>query len=175
VIGEEFIEEATLANIEEHDMPSKFVTGQTSALVISGPVGVGKSYLASALLNNALQSNCKDAVFASASRMIQEFRDSEIDFTAGPRDPTLRKTVENAGLLVLDDLGTEKSSEWTESLLNGIVSYRYGKNLPIIVTANCKLEELRDRISNRTLDRLLGMAGGSAKLMKGPSRRLAKR
>ena len=39
-------------------------------------------------------------------------------------------------LLVLDDLGVEKSSDWVQEKLDTIVDYRYFRGLPLVVTTN---------------------------------------
>ena len=64
------------------------------------------------------------------------------------------KTVE---LLVLDDLGAEKSSEWTKSVLFEIIDYRYNEMLPILITTNCPPKELKAKIGDRSYDRIREM------------------
>jgi DNA replication protein DnaC len=81
-------------------------------------------------------------------------------------------------VLVLDDLGAEKSSEWTLSMLYHVINERYNQGRTTIITTNLpwddlqpaaasdriapaqramKIETLRDRISERTYSRITEM------------------
>ena len=77
----------------------------------------------------------------------KEFRPDEIIEQA--------KKVE---LLVLDDLGAEKPSEWVVEKLFQVVNYRYNEMLPTIFTSNLSPEELENRIGERTVARIIEMA-----------------
>ncbi|MBU1621858.1 MAG: ATP-binding protein [Gammaproteobacteria bacterium] len=52
-------------------------------------------------------------------------------------------------LLVMDDLGVEKVTEWGLERLNTLVDYRYINGLPLVVTTNRPLDELPIRIASR--------------------------
>ncbi|MGE0994210.1 ATP-binding protein, partial [Bacillus sp. GMa5/2] len=61
-------------------------------------------------------------------------------------------------VLVLDDLGAEKPSEFAAEFLYTIVDYRYSTWRRMIITSNCSDEELKERLGHlqggRILDRL---------------------
>lgn len=65
--------------------------------------------------------------------------------------------LKKVDLLILDDLGAEKPSEWTRSIIFEIIDYRYNMMLPIVVTTNCLPEELKEKIGDRNVDRLREM------------------
>lgn len=54
-------------------------------------------------------------------------------------DKMLFERLKKSELLILDDLGTEKHSEWIEEQLFSIVNYRYERDMPIIITSNISL------------------------------------
>jgi DNA replication protein DnaC len=58
-------------------------------------------------------------------------------------------------LLVIDDLGAEKGTEWVVEQLYRIVDYRYRMCLPLVVTTNLSGREIRDRFGDRILSRLV--------------------
>lgn len=58
------------------------------------------------------------------------------------------------GLLVLDDLGSEKLTEWAAERLGLIINYRYGYMLPTIVTSNLCIDEIGAVTSQRIASRL---------------------
>lgn len=66
-------------------------------------------------------------------------------------------SMKHADVLILDDLGAEKPTEWTQAVLFEIIDYRYNSNLPIIITTNCLPEELKEKIGERSVDRLREM------------------
>jgi DNA replication protein DnaC len=69
----------------------------------------------------------------------------------------LVQAAETAPLLVLDDLGAEKPTEWVQEQLFIIINRRYEELLPTLITTNCSMAELIDRIGRRTADRILEM------------------
>lgn len=60
-------------------------------------------------------------------------------------------------LLVIDDIGAEKPSEWTQERLYSIVDHRYSSCLPLIVTSNLPPGKLADTAGERTASRLAEM------------------
>lgn len=64
---------------------------------------------------------------------------------------------ENAPILILDDLGAQKPSGWSGERLYDLINYRYMELLPIIVTTNCRPEELRSALGERIFDRIKTM------------------
>lgn len=55
----------------------------------------------------------------------------------------------NVPLLVLDDLGVENPTPWVNERLETIIDYRYARNLPLAITTNLPLAQLRIRIASR--------------------------
>ncbi len=57
-------------------------------------------------------------------------------------------------LLILDDMGTEKSTEWANERLFEVIDNRYNENLPIIITTNLPPEQLKKIVGDRIFDRI---------------------
>ena len=91
---------------------------------------------------------------ASVPEMLATIRNGYSDaqgYTAEQRIRALR-TVE---VLVLDDWGTEKGSDWVSETMFGILNARYNDRLPTVITTNLSAEELRRkdaRLASRLLD-----------------------
>lgn len=65
------------------------------------------------------------------------------------------RRIRSTPLLVLDDLGSENIDQgWVLSKVDSIITERYNKMLPIIVTTNLSKEELVGTYSGRIMDRL---------------------
>lgn len=67
------------------------------------------------------------------------------------------ETLQEVGLLILDDMGAKKTSDWVNEKLFEIIDYRYKAELPMRVTTNCTPKELNEKIGSRNFDRLREM------------------
>ncbi|HOB34160.1 MAG: ATP-binding protein [Firmicutes bacterium] len=115
-------------------------------LFIHGPTGSGKSYLLGCIANSLSQRmTVKYVVYADfldSLRATYSLRDGEVT------EQDLIDEVRNVDLLLLDDLGVEKPTEFALKNLAQIIDYRYRYCLPLVVTSNFTLEELIRRSQN---------------------------
>lgn len=120
------------------------------SLYLYGGAGLGKTHLALAIAREVLQKGY-DVVYVSAQ---SAFDAMEKERYAG--GDTL-SALENAQLLVLDDLGTECLSPYTASCLYSLVNTRVCRRLPTIYTTNIvRDEDLQRRYTEKLVSRLLG-------------------
>lgn len=71
-------------------------------------------------------------------------------------------TVSRRRMLVIDDLGAERSSEWSMDLLYDEINARYNDAnpaYPLVVTSNLTPSQLRDKMDDRIVSRLIEMCG----------------
>lgn len=78
--------------------------------------------------------------------------------------------VANVGLLVLDDLGAAKSSEWVEEINYRLINHRYEHEMPTLITSNVPPKNLGEALGERVASRLVEMA--TRVVLKGADRRL---
>lgn len=121
-------------------------------LIIYGEVGSGKSYLSFAIANGLLQ-NYVSVVCISINGLLDRIKETYNRWGSEGEQEVI-KALNNAELLIIDDLGVEKNTEWSISKLYDIIDNRYRNNLPIIITTNHSMEELRIKYGIRTVDRL---------------------
>ena len=67
------------------------------------------------------------------------------------------ENVLNAELLVLDDLGTEFQTTFTDSVVYNIINTRINRNLPTIITANMSSDAMAEMYSPRIVSRLFAV------------------
>jgi len=123
-------------------------------LIFTGGYGVGKTGLLAATLH-ALVADHRELWeaslhFALAADLLDLLRGG---YDAGDAAQRLAR-VRNARLLILDDLGAEKSTEWVQERLLMIVNHRYERLLPTWISTNYGLVGLAERIGERTVWRL---------------------
>lgn len=144
---------------------TNFVLG-THGLYLWGPVGVGKSHTAAAL---ALQAIRQDLTvrWVTGSAWLASIRAS---FDGAPR-PATPQELAYCDLLVIDDLGAEKPSEWAVEQLLMLVNLVYERDALLIVTSNLRLRDLDKKLGQRIASRLVELCDPVE--LTGGDRRLA--
>lgn len=107
-----------------------------------GPPGIGKSHLAVAALRRVISRTGAQGLFYEVPKLLRLIR-STYDPIVRTAEISILQPIMNAELLVLDDLGKERTSEWVEETLNLIVDTRYNERRHTIFTTN--FEEKEDR------------------------------
>jgi DNA replication protein DnaC len=104
-------------------------------LFLEGQPGVGKTHLAVAVLKQIIETTGARGLFYDTRELLRLIRSTY--------DPSIRTTeievlrpVLTADLLVLDDLGAEKTSEWVDETMNLIVNTRYSERRLTLFTSN---------------------------------------
>lgn len=117
----------------------KLLELQRNGLLIAGGYGSGKTHLAAAV-TNALIDRGIQVLFGTA---IEHFDKIRNDFENTGINRHLA-SMKSANVLVIDDLGKEKKSEWTQQVLFDVVNFRYEHKMPIIITTNLVSEDGED-------------------------------
>jgi DNA replication protein DnaC len=108
---------------------------QGRGLLLEGPPGVGKTHLAVAVLKQVMNTSGARGLFYDTRDLLRVIR-STYDPSIRTTELEILRPVMTADLLVLDDLGAEKTSEWVEETMNLIVNTRYNERRHTIFTSN---------------------------------------
>ncbi|HMM07196.1 MAG TPA: ATP-binding protein [Clostridiales bacterium] len=112
-------------------------------LFLHGSVGTGKTLLVSALCNDLTRHGIR-CVFITVDDMMGKIRET---FKSDVSEMSVRNEYKNVPVLILDDLGKEKATDWHTSTLFDIIDSRYSNGLITIVTANHNSETLKELLT----------------------------
>ena len=147
-------------NPKQMDMAKQFVRHwdefkkDSMGLLLWGPVGTGKSFIAGCIAN-ALLDQGVPVMMTNFARLLNKLT----DMYAGDRNAYI-DSFNSFPLLIIDDLGVERNSEFAREQVFSVIDSRYRSQLPLIVTTNLTPEQMRNpedlaraRIYDRVLER----------------------
>jgi DNA replication protein DnaC len=160
--------------VEEYPVEKK-------GLLLTGPIGAGKTHLAVGILQELIRNKGIPCLFCDYRELLKKIIDSYNPSVQTTELEVLRPILETE-VVVLDELGAVKSTEWVWETVSYVINSRYNQNKTTIVTTNfanlpagalegphksfsqaelaraaSRTETLGDRITERMRSRLLEM------------------
>lgn len=130
-------------------------TWPQTGFVLTGEAGTGKTHLVRAVVNAAIVAQ-RHFLYTSVPFLLEHLRpDQRHD------SPTMSQVLDlhvRAPLVVWDDCGAEKHSDWTLERLYLLLDARYEANKPLIATTNLDPDALEEKWGTRNTSRLWEMA-----------------
>lgn len=118
---------------------------ERKGLILVGNNGVGKTHLACSIANELIKNGIP-IIYGTLINLLAELKNI-YDVYNNISEMKIIKLYEKVDLLIIDDLGKEKPSEWGLEKLFTIINSRYENNLPVIITTNYDQNSLIDRLS----------------------------
>ena len=109
-------------------------TPESKWLLLYGGVGVGKSYLAACIVN-ALINRDVSVMFTSISEIERRLWNAE-------NKAAVYDKLERVGLLVLDDMGAERNSDYMSEITFNVIDTRLRSGKPAVITTNLTAGEI---------------------------------
>ena len=138
---------------------------ESRSLFLSGANGIGKTYKAAGILCHWIEKlnykqlldSCGSGnypVFITVPELLMKIRNC---FSLQQCEESVVEKYSRCPVLVLDDLGVEKTTEWALQALYIILNNRYANYMQTIITSNLTIEEIGEKLGDRIASRIAGM------------------
>ncbi len=126
-------------------------------LLLRGRPGCGKTHLAVATLLAVLRQHAAAReLFVSTPKLFSRLQ-ATFQPEAAESEAKVMNELANVDLLVVDDLGARRVSEWSHDVISELVTRRYDEHRATILTTNYEARELSERVGTRLVSRLREM------------------
>lgn len=113
-----------------------------NGIIFVGTNGTGKTHISIAIANELMKQNVP-VIFGTLTDLLEKYKDNCKNNT----ENELIKLYTKVDLLIIDDLGVEFMNDWMLSKLFVIINERIKNELPIIITTNYDMDQLKQRLS----------------------------
>lgn len=126
-------------------------------LLLMGGTGLGKTHLCSAMARVIIERGY-DVYYTGAQGMISDFERERFGNSSGGLASGGEDTSRyfECDLLIIDDLGTEVTNQFTVACLFNIINTRLSQGMPTIINTNLSAGDMKARYADRIVSRLLG-------------------
>ena len=123
-------------------------------LLLLGSTGTGKTHISTSIAREIIAKGFS-VLYDSAENILLDFEADRFKSGYGPHDSKSDKYTE-CDLLIIDDLGTEFSSQFSTVALLNLINTRQNKGLATIISTNLSAEDLVNRYDGRIYSRIAG-------------------
>lgn len=135
---------------------SQYGRGGKPGLLLTGSTGVGKTHLAVACARQLVERRIS-VRFWDYQSLLGTLRKG---FQPGGDNGPIWEQLDEVDVLLLDDLGAHRSTDWVDDFITDLITRRYNMAKGVLITTNLSVGQqgtLRDRIQDRAYSRLMEM------------------
>ena len=130
-----------------------FKTNKGNLLLI-GPTGTGKTHISTAIARELIHQGY-DVIYDSTQNIISDFESDR--FKSGyTKGENLSDKYLECTLLIIDDLGTEFSNQFTVATIYNLLNTRLNRGLAPVISTNLSPDELASKYEGRIYSRIIG-------------------
>jgi DNA replication protein DnaC len=138
------------------DEADAWYAARKHSLFLYGQFGTGKTGLAVSAMRLWIDHSRDPALFLTVPNLLDRIRETYGPHASGTEAEVI-DTVKTVPLLVLDDMGAERVTDWVAEKLFTIINHRHDEDLETIFTSNLSIQELAGHIGERTVWRIVEM------------------
>lgn len=154
IYKDEAIKKEMTHNLSEAKKYADEFSRDSKNLLLIGTTGTGKTHLTTAIARTVIEKGF-EVIYDSAQNVVAAFEYDRFKSGYGQYEARGEKYLE-CELLILDDLGTEFSNQFTVSCLYNLLNTRINKGLPTVISTNLGAGELLSRYEDRIYSRIIG-------------------
>lgn len=125
---------------------------ESESLYLHGATGLGKTHLSLAIANTVAENGFK-VIYDSAQNILSSLEREKFSHNNnGERE----KEILDCDLLIIDDLGSEFSTQFTVAAVYNIINTRLNRSKPVIISTNLTRNELEAKYTQRVTSRIIG-------------------
>lgn len=124
-------------------------------IFLLGKTGLGKTHLSLAIAKRVAERGYT-AAYGSLLNYLRKIENENFGRSENAETDTMQ-TLINADLLVLDDLGSEFMTKFSESAVYNLINSRINLGVPTIISSNLSVDELQKSYNDRIISRIFGV------------------
>lgn len=124
-------------------------------LFMQGATGLGKTHLSLAIANTVINSGFS-VIYTSCPNIVSKLEKERFSYGNKGNSCETEQYLIECDLLILDDLGTEFQTNFSNATLYNIINSRIMYEKPTIISTNLSLKEIQKSYSERLVSRLMG-------------------
>lgn len=125
---------------------------ESESLYMHGATGLGKTHLSLAIANIVAEKGYR-VIYDTAQNILSSLEREKFSHSnSGERE----KEILECDLLIIDDLGSEFSTQFTTAAIYNIVNTRINRSKPVIISTNLTEKELEEKYTQRVTSRIIG-------------------
>jgi DNA replication protein DnaC len=134
------------------DALRRYLQSPDKSILLTGTCGSGKTHLAVSVLRELYIAGHRNLLYRNVPELLFAIRAS---FNGGEQsERAIVDECTNAEYLILDDMGAEKSTEYSIGVLYMIINHRLSHNKPTVITSNLSLAQIDSKLDARIASRL---------------------
>lgn len=129
-------------------------TPHSKSLLLIGATGLGKTHLSLSIANTVIRKGMS-VIYTTAPDILFKLEKEHFSYKYAEQEDTYHSLLK-CDLLILDDLGTEFSTEFTRTCIYNLFNSRLLAGKPVIISTNMTIDELIGAYSQRFVSRVIG-------------------
>ena len=140
--ADESTDKELLKKVKKYVEQFKKMKEENIGLIIYGGVGTGKTYITCSIVNAIIEKYLYECKVMNFSQILNELQNGGFNLNRNEYiDSLTRKT-----LLVIDDFGIERDTEYALEQIYNVINARYQKQKPTIITTNLDYKDLEKEV-----------------------------
>lgn len=127
----------------------------SKSLLMQGATGLGKTHLSLAIANTVIEKGF-GVIYASTQNIIAKLEKERFRYNRNDDTEDTESYLIECDLLILDDLGTEFSTPFSNAAIYNIINSRIMLSKPTIISTNLTTKELEKAYTQRVASRIIG-------------------